>query len=405
MQYKKDFPIFKFNKNLVYLDSAATSQKPQVVIDAVSDFYEKYNSNVHRGLYSLSEKAEFLYENTRKKVAKFINASNASEIVFTSNTTESINLAAFGYFNKFLKKGDIIILSEMEHHSNIVPWLQLKKTIGIKIYFLPINKNFELDYNSIFDKNLDYKKIKLIALTHASNVLGTINHLEKMIPVLKNKFPYAKILIDAAQSIAHIPVNVKKLDTDFLAFSSHKMFGPSGVGVLYIKKSLETEMNPLLFGGHMISEVSKENASFLEAPAKFEAGTGRLEAVVGLGTAIDFINKVGIKNIQKYENALTLYTLERLLKIKIIQLYGKVTLKNRLPIFTFNIKGVHAHDVSEILNRYGVCIRAGYHCAQILMKACNTNATARASLSIYNTTEDIDKFINSLNKVNKILKI
>lgn len=405
MSYKKDFPIFKNNKNLIYLDSAATSQKPQAVINAVNNFYIKFNSNVHRGLYDLSQKAESLYEGTRLKTAKFIGGQDFSEIIFTGNTTESINLVAFGYFGKILKKGDIVVISEMEHHSNIVPWLKLKDLLGIKLIYIPITKDYQLDLKSFLKEKIDFKKIKLISLTHASNVLGTVNSLETIIPILKKKCANALVLIDAAQSIPHFPINVKTLRCDFLAFSSHKMFGPSGVGVLFAKKKLHDTMNPLFYGGHMISEVSKQKASFLNSPMKFEAGTGKLEGVVGLGAAIDYINHLGIKNIQKYETTLTKYAISQLSKIKGVQIYGATLLKNRLPVFTFNIQGVHAHDVSEILNRKNISVRAGHHCCQVLMTTLNTPATVRASLSIYNTPEDIDKLIEGIKEVKRIFKI
>ncbi len=405
MSYKKDFPIFKNNRKMVYLDSAATSQKPQVVIDAVNDFFSKYNSNVHRGIYTLSEKAEELYEGTRKKVAGLINAGGASEIIFTGNATEAINLAAFGYFKKFLKKDDIVVLSEMEHHSNVVPWLMLKKSLGIKIYYLPVNEDYRLDHLRLMEQKINFSKVKLISLTHASNVLGTVNPLEEIIPSLKKECTNAKILIDAAQSIPHIPVNVKKMNCDFLAFSSHKMFGPSGVGVLYARQELLEMTDPLFYGGHMIANVDKEKARFLPAPAKFEAGTGKLEGVAGLGAAIDYLNTRDIKVIQKYEHGLTKYTLSRLPKIKNVQLYGSRNFLNRLPVFSFNIGAIHPHDVSEILNRHGVCVRAGHHCAQVLMDACQTAGTVRASLSIYNTKDDVDKLITSIEDVKNVFRL
>jgi len=405
MQYKKDFPIFKNNKGLIYLDSAATSQKPQIVIDAVNDFYTKYNSNVHRGLYDLSQKAETLYEETRNKIAKFINAKSDEEVIFTGNTTEGINLIATGYFKKYLKADDIIVLSEMEHHSNIVPWLRLKENLGIKIIYISMTKDFCLDYEAFLKTKINFKKVKLISLTQASNVLGTINPLEKIIPVLKKKCTNAKILIDAAQSIPHLKIDVINLKCDFLTFSSHKMFGPSGVGVLWTKQELLKNTDPLFLGGHMISFVTKDAVTFAQAPQKFEAGTGKLEAVVGLGAAIDYINAIGIKNVQKYEERLTKYALLHLPKIKNLTTYGPSIYTNRLPVFSFNIGNIHPHDVSEILNRKNICVRAGHHCCQILMDTLSVPATVRASLSIYNTTGDIDKLIEGIKKVEKIFKI
>ncbi|MGE5041943.1 MAG: aminotransferase class V-fold PLP-dependent enzyme, partial [Candidatus Levyibacteriota bacterium] len=324
---KKDFPIFKTHPKLVYLDSASTSQKPHIVIDAVSNFYIKSNSNVHRGIYDLSQEATDIYEGVRKKVADLIHAK-PGEIIFTGNTTEGINLAVFGYFKKHLKKGDIVILSEMEHHSNIVPWLMLKEQIGIKTIFLPLSPDFSLDYARILDSNINFKKIKAISLTYASNVLGTVNPLEKIIKAFRKKNPQMKILVDAAQSISHLKTDVKKIDADFLAFSSHKMFGPAGLGVLYVKEELLGETDPLFYGGHMITEVTKNKASFSTTVARFEAGTGRLESVAGLGAAIEYINKLGFEKIANRDNGLTSYAFGELSKLDFLQLYstGKNTL-------------------------------------------------------------------------------
>jgi cysteine desulfurase / selenocysteine lyase len=406
MKYKKDFPIFRNKNKLIYLDSAATSQKPQSVVDAVNNFYTKYNSNIARGFYDLSKKAEELYEGSRNKVSKFINAQNPKEIIFTGNTTESINLAAFGYFKKSLKKDDIVVLSEMEHHSNIVPWQELQKTNEIKIYYLPITNDYLLDYKNLLKEKINFKKVKLISLTQASNVLGTVNPLDEIISILKTKCPNAKILVDAAQSAPHIRIDVKKLDCDFLTFSSHKMFGPAGVGVLFAREEILKDMDPLFYGGHMISSVSKERSKFLEAPEKFEAGTGKLELAYGLGAAIDYINTVRIKNVQKYEQNLTKYGLSRLQKIQNVQVYGPKTSTNRLPVFSFNIANVHPHDVSEILNRKQICVRTGHHCAEILSQKLNLPfGSVRASLSIYNTKDDIDELVKGIEEVKKIFKI
>ena len=404
MQYKKDFPIFNKHKKLVYLDSAATTQKPKVVIDAVNNFYTENNSNVARGFYDLSIQAQSLYEGSRKKIAKFINAGEPEEIIFSGNATEAINLAAFGYFKKYLKKGDIVVLSVMEHHSNIVPWLRLKEEIGIKLIYLPMTISFELDYKWLDTQKVDFKKVKLFSLTQASNVLGTVNQLEELIPYFRKKYINAKFLVDGAQSLPHIKVDVKKLDCDFLAFSSHKMYGPSGVGVLYVKKELLEKMDPIFFGGHMILKVKRNSVVFQKAPEKFEAGTGRLEGVIGLGAAVEYMESLGIKNIQKYENSLTEYGIRKLLIIEGVQLYGKTNPKNRLPVFSFNIENIHAHDASEILNRFNIATRAGHHCAQVLMECLNVQGAVRASLSIYNNFEDIDKLIFGIAEVKKVFK-
>jgi len=403
--FKKDFPIFTNRPTLIYLDNAATTQKPKSMIEAVINFYTEYNSNVHRGVYDLSFKATEVYEGTRAKVANFINAKNSSEIVFTGNATEAINLIAWGHAKKNLKGGDVVILSEMEHNSNVVPWIRLKEELGIKIFYLPVNKDFELDYEALFKANLDIKKVKIISLTQASNVLGTINPLEKIIPILKEKCSNAKFLIDAAQSVAHVGVDVQKLGCDFLVFSAHKMYGPSGIGVLWAKQELLEIMEPIFSGGNMVEEVTKKKAIFLPPPAKFEAGTGKLEAVAGLGAAIDYINSIGFKKITSLDQYLVKYGLKTLNKIKGIKIYGSKKSKNRLPIFTFNILNLHPHDVSEILNRNQICVRAGHHCAHVLLQSLNTAGTLRASLSIYNSTEDIDKLVKGLEETKKIFKV
>jgi len=403
--YKKDFPIFTNRPKLIYLDNAATTQKPKSVINAVSNFYTKYNSNVHRGVYDLSFEATEIYEGTRQKIADFINASVLSEVLFTGNTTESINLVAWGYARRVLKKGDVVVLSEMEHHSNIVPWIRLKDEIGIKLFYLPIDKDFRLDYKAFFRSNINFKKVKIISLTYASNVLGTINPLEEIITLFKKKCVNAKFVVDGAQSMAHIKVDVKKMGCDFLAFSAHKMYGPSGVGVLWVKKEMLDVLTPIFSGGGMIETVTKDKVIFADAPEKFEAGTGRLEAVAGFGAAVDYINAIGLKNIAALDQVLTKHGLESLKKIKDVQIYGSLNAKDRLPIFAFNIKGIHPHDASEIFNREQICVRAGHHCAQVLLTALNTQSTLRASLSIYNSTRDIDRLIGGIEDVKKIFKI
>lgn len=405
MNYKKDFPIFRNNPSLIYLDSAATSQKPEIVIEAVRNFYRELNSNVHRGLYDLSIKATEAYESTRAKIAKFIGADKSSEIVFTGNATEAINLVVIGYAQKNLKKGDIVVLTEMEHNSNLAPWIILKKKLKLKIIYLPIDSDYRLKHEDLSKHDINLKKVKIISLTHASNVLGTINPLEKIIHTLRKECPNAKFLIDATQSIAHMRIDVKKLCPDFLVFSGHKMFGPSGIGILWAKENLLEEMDPIFVGAHMVDLVTKENVDLTAAPQKFEAGTGKLEAVVGLGSAIDYINLIGYENIGKLDYDLTEYGLKVLSKIKGVKLYGSKNSKDRLPIFSFNLLGIHPHDVSEILNRYKICVRSGHHCAQVLLRCLNTSATLRASLSIYNSKSDIDKLAEGIEKAKKIFNI
>jgi len=403
--YKKDFPIFINRPKLVYLDSAATTQKPKVVIDAVQNFYTKHNSNVHRGVYDLSFEATEIYEGVRQKIADFINASDPSEVLFTGNTTESINLVVYGYAKKILKKGDVVVLSEMEHHSNIVPWIRLKNELGIQLFYLPIDKDFKLDYKALLRSKINLRQVKIISLTHASNVLGTINPLEEIIKAFKKKCVNAKFVVDAAQSIVHIKVDVKKLGCDFLGFSAHKMYGPSGVGVLWVKKDLLNILTPIFSGGGMIETVTKEKATFADAPEKFEAGTGRMEAVTGFGAAVDYINLIGFKTISKLDQELTEYGLKTFNKLKNVQLYGSKSGKDRLPIFAFNITNIHPHDVSEILNRKQICVRAGHHCAQVLLTTLKTTSTLRASLSVYNSTKDIDELVRGIEEAKRVFRI
>ncbi len=405
---KNDFPIFKTYPDLVYLDSAATSQKPQVVIDAVSTFYSTSNANIHRGIYDLSQSATNEFENTREKVADFIGAQNASEIIFTSGATEAFNYVAFGWAKKFLKKGDIIVLSEMEHHSNIVPWLQLKYEMGVELVYLPITKDYLLDYTSDEIVSLPLamtKRIKLVSLAHVSNVLGTVNPLEEVIPFFKRINPDIKICIDAAQSVPHLPVNVSSLDIDFFAFSSHKLLGPSGVGVLYAKKELLDAMDPFVLGSHMIRTVTKKKATWADLPDKFEAGTRNLEGVIGLGGAIDYLQKVGFESIQKQEKELTNYALKMFAKQKNVKLFGPRNSESRLGVFSFVIGEVHSHDVSEVLNRSHIAVRAGHHCAMPLMECLGVSGTVRASLYLYNTKEDIDRLEEGIEEVKKTFQI
>lgn len=404
MDVKKDFPIFKNNPDMVYLDSAATSQKPQAVIDAVNYFYTHCNSNVHRGLYSISEEATELYEKSREGIANFIGAGGSREIVFTANASEAINLVAHGWGRKNLSQGDIVVLTEMEHNSNIVPWIRLKKERGVKLYYLPINRDYRLDWKKMFDLGLAKKRIKLIALTHASNVLGSINPIAEIVSEIKRNKINAKVLVDGAQSIPHIPIDVRALGVDFFVISSHKMLGPSGVGALWAKLSLLEEMDPLMVGSHMIETVYKNRATWAPVPDRFEVGTGRLEGVVGFGEAVEYLNKLGMAKVAKYEEGLTGYALEKLSGVKGLKLFGSNKVKNRLGVFSFSYRGVHPHDVGELLNRGGVCVRVGHHCAQPLMRVLGVPATCRASTYIYNTRTDIDRLVEAFSEVKKVFK-
>jgi len=402
---KKDFTIFQNYPDLVYLDSAATSQKPTSVINAVSDFYKFKNSNVHRSGYRLAELATETYENTRIQIGEFINARSSNEIIFTGNTNQSINYVAYGWARKFLVSGDIVVLSEMEHHANVVPWLRLKEEKKIKLLFIPINKEYRLDYKPIFENEKNLQKIKMLALTHASNVLGTVNPLKEIISYIRRKKSDIKILIDAAQSIPHLPINVQKLDIDFLTFSSHKILGPSGVGILWGRENLLEETDPFFVGSHMVETVTKEKATWSDLPDKFEVGTSNLEGVAGFSAAISYLQSIGLKNINIHEKDLTDYALKIFKQSPFIKLFGPKTSDSRLGIFSFELKGAHPHDVSHILDRQNIAIRSGHHCAQITMKSLGVSSTARASLYIYNSKKDIDQLFTAIHSVKKTLKI
>ncbi|MEK6872865.1 MAG: cysteine desulfurase [Nanoarchaeota archaeon] len=401
MNVKKDFPIFKTNPNLVYLDSAATSQKPMQVIEAIKKFYEFENANIHRGIYTLSEVATEKYEEARKKTSDFINAS-PEEIVFTRNTTESINLL-FYTLHEILPKGKIkdeIVLSEMEHHSNLIPWQQFAKRNNFKLKFIPTTKNYELDYEKAGE--LINEKTALLSVTHVSNVLGTVNDVKFLIKLAKEK--KALTIIDAAQSVPHMKINVQDLDCDFLAFSSHKMYGPLGVGILYGKKELLKKLPPFLFGGGMISSVSYQETSFAESPKKFEAGTPNIEGAIVFSESIKYLEKIGFDDIMEYEKSLLKYTLEKLKSLDNLIIYNPGKDKS-ISVISFNIKDIHPHDVASILNEENIAVRAGHHCCMPLMKKLGISGTCRISLSIYNTKEDIDKLITALKKVQKVFKI
>ena len=396
MNVKKDFPIFKNNKSLIYFDNASTTQKPKCVIDKIIEYYTHYNANIHRGAYTIAEKATYEFEKARDAVAKFINA-NDEEIVFTKGTTESLNLIAYTLGRKF-NKNDEIIISEMEHHSNILPWQMLKNNNGIKIRYIPVLDNGTLDMSKI--DSLINTKTKLISIIHMSNVLGIINPIESIIS--KAKKYDIPIIIDAAQSISHQKIDVKTLGCDFLMFSGHKIMGPTGVGVLYINKKHNKTLDPFLRGGHMIKEVNKLSSSWNDPPWKFEAGTANIAQVLGLASAIDYFNKIGIINIKKHKNNLLEYLLLKIKTIEGIKIYGHQNKSG--PIVSFNIDGCHPYDIAKLLDNYEICIRSGHHCAQLLMKTLKVNYTNRVSLYIYNTIDEIDFFIEKLNKVVRVLK-
>ena len=397
---RKDFPILTrkiHGKQLVYFDNAATSQKPNQVIDAINNYYKNSNANIHRSIHQIGEEATKLYEDAHEKVADFINADSYQNIVFTKNTTESLNLLAYSLTAK-LKKGDEIVISQMEHHSNFVPWQQLAKQRGLKLKFIKIDEEGKLDKNSVHE-NIS-KKTKIVSLTHVSNVLGTINPIKEVAKIAHENG--AIFVADGAQSVPHMLIDVKGLDADFYAFSGHKMIGPTGIGVLYGKKELLEEMQPFLYGGEMINEVGFDDTTFNQLPWKFEAGTMNIAEAAGLSAAIDYLKKIGMENIRSYDKELVDYAMKQLKEIKWIKTYGP---KERGAVISFNVDGVHAHDVSQILDSEGIAIRAGHHCCMPLMSVLNVAATARASFYLYNTKQEVDKFISALDKVKKIFGV
>ena len=400
---KRDFPIFKrriYGKPLIYLDNAATTQKPRQVIEAIREFYENYNANVHRGVYRLSIEATEAYENARAKVAKFINAKD-SEIVFTRNATEALNLVAYSWGLQNLKKGDRILLTEMEHHSNIVPWQLIANYTGAEIDYIPFNEDGLLVEEEV-DRLLNLGP-KIVSITHASNVLGTINNVKEIVE--KAHKVGAIAVVDAAQSVPHMPVDVREIGCDFLAFSGHKALGPLGVGVLYGKRDLLKEMNPFLGGGDMISRVWLGGAEWNELPWKFEAGTSSVADVIGLGAAIDYLNSIGMDKVRAHEVKLTDYALKRLSEVPDIKIYGPRELDKRCAVISFNLPGIHPHDLASILDEEGIAIRAGHHCAQPLLNKLGVAATARASFYIYNSESDIDALVEGLYKARRIFEL
>ncbi len=400
---REDFPILKTKvkgKNLIYFDNAATTQKPIQVIEAINDYYRNYNSNVHRGIYYISEEATRLYEEARLKVSKFINAENPKTIIFTRNTTEAINLVAYSWGRKNIKEGDEIILSIMEHHSNLIPWQILTKEKNAKLNFIEVTDEGTLDMNRI--SQLFTERTKLLAITHVSNVLGTINPVKEIVEIAHKNGVLT--LIDAAQSVPHLPVNVKELNCDFLAFSGHKMLAPMGIGVLYGKEEILQETEPFLGGGEMISQVWLDHATWNDLPWKFEAGTPNVEGAIGLGVAVDYLNNLGLENIWKEEIKLTEYAMERLKEIDGIKIYGPKSPQLKSGVISFNLENIHPHDVGTILDNEGIAVRVGSHCAQPLMKRFNTSSMIRASFYFYNKKEEIDIMINALQKVKEIFR-
>ena len=398
-EIKKDFPILA-NSEMVYLDSGATSQKPKYVLDKMEEYYNKNNANPHRGAYSLSVTATQEYENTRKRIAKFINSRYSEEIIFSKNASESLNLIAYSYGMDNLKKDDEVVLSIMEHHSNLVPWQYVTKKTDSKLNYMYINDDYELSKEEIETKITN--KTKIVSITHVSNVLGTINNVKEIIKYAHKKG--AIVIVDTAQSIPHMKIDVQELDADFLVFSGHKMFGPLGIGVLYGKKEILNKMNPFIMGGDMIEYVYEQETTYAPLPNKFEAGTQNVGGVVGLGAAMDYIEKIGYDNIEKIEKEVVGYARQELSKLDFLELYMTPNEKNHSAVISFNIKGVHPHDVASILDRYGVCVRSGNHCAQPLLRFMGLDSTCRASFSIYNTKQDVDKLVEALKNTYNMFK-
>jgi len=390
---KTDFPIFDDEK-LIYLDSASTSQKPKIVLDTIKKVYESSNANVHRALYDLGSKSTELYESSRETISDFINAHSSKEVIFTGGATESINLLSYS-LEKKIQKGDEILLSHMEHHANIVPWQQLAKRCGAQLKYLPLTDSGDLNLSNT--EKYFTNKTKIVSITHMSNVLGTINPIKKIAKIVKSIG--AIFIIDGAQSVSHMPVDVQDLGCDFLAFSGHKMLGPTGVGVLWGKLNLLNDLEPFLSGGEMIEKVTLDNSTWNEVPYKFEAGTPNYIQAIGLGAAVKYLKDIGMDNVRQYEETLTSYALEKLQSISNIHIHGNP--KKRGGVISFNIGGVHPQDLAQFLNEDKICLRVGHHCAQPLLETLNETSTARISFYIYNNFSDIDKLVDSINSTIK----
>ena len=393
-EIREDFPILK---DITYLDSGATTQKPLEVIDAIANYYKNDNANIHRGAYDLSIRATQAYDNARSKVASFINAGRSQEIVFTRNTTESMNLVAYSYGLNNLKKDDIILISIMEHHSDLVPWQMVAKKTGAKLEYMYVNDEGiipEEELNKIRDG------VKLVGITHVSNVLGTINPVKEI--TRRAHEVGAVAIVDAAQSVPHMKVDVQDIDCDFLAFSGHKMLAPMGIGVLYGKYDLLDKMTPFLSGGDMIEYVYEQDTTYAPVPTKFEAGTQNVEGAIGLAKAIEYIEKVGYDTIEKIEKDLLTYAMDELTKLEYVDIYGPKDIDKHAGVISFNLKGIHPHDVASILDSEKVCVRSGNHCAQPLLNSMGIDSTCRASFYMYNTREDVDNLVKAIKKAKEM---
>ena len=402
---REDFPILKRvinGKPLAYLDNAATAQKPTEVIDTLDRYYREHNANIYRGIYRISEEATAAHEEARAKIAHFINARDSREIIFVRGTTEAINLLAYAWGRPNIQLGDGIMLTEMEHHSNIVPWQLLAREKGATLKYVGISDDGHL-LKEDFRQHLEGGGIRLFAIAHVSNVLGTINPVRELI---RDAHKYGcRVLVDAAQSVPHMPLDVQDLDCDFLAFSGHKMCGPTGIGVLYAKRELLESMTPYQGGGEMIREVHMYDSSWKDPPYKFEAGTTNIAGAIGLGAAVDYLSKIGLRNIRTHEHELTEYALERLGSMRGMKIYGPKDSNLGGGVVSFNLADIHAHDIASLLDEDGIAVRSGHHCAQPLMERLGVPATTRASFYLYNMEEEIDRLASSLERAGRIFKI
>lgn len=401
--FLKDFPTLLPDENgnrIIYLDSAATTQKPIPVIEAIEEYYKKSNANPHRGAYKLSLLATEAYEKSRERVKEFIGANSSKEIIFTKNATEGFNLLAYSYGMDFVNEGDEIVISIAEHHSNLIPWQRVAKAKGAILKYLYINDDGELSSDEI--KNKITKKTKIVSITQVSNALGTINPIKEIIDYAH--LNGAIVIIDGAQSVPHMKVNVRELDADFLVFSAHKLLGPMGIGVVYGKESFLETMNPFNFGGDMVEYVYEQEATFDEIPFKFEAGTQNVAGAIGLAAAIDYLENIGMDNIKKIEEELITYAIAEMKKLPYVKILGTKNIKNRAGVVSFEIDGVHPHDAASLFDSHGIAIRAGNHCAQPLMRYMGINSTCRASFYFYNSKGDIDKFIEAIKAIYTMFK-
>lgn len=406
LKIREDFPILERKVNgklLAYLDNAATSQKPKQVIEAIAKYYRENNANVHRGIHTLSVEATEAYEGARSKIAKFVGVRDPAEIVFVRNATEAINLVAYSWGRLNIGRDDEIVLTVAEHHSNFVVWQQLAAENGAILKVIPVDENGEVDQIA-FKKALT-KRTKLVTFFHVSNVLGTVNDVNRLSLIVHREAPKAKVLVDGAQAVPHMPVDIGKIGCDFYVFTGHKMLGPTGIGVLWAKRELLESMPPFLFGGEMISKVSVRSSTWNELPWKFEAGTPDIAGAIGLGAAVNYLTKLGMENVRKHEIELTGYAIKRLSTIQDIRLFGPKDAKKRGGVVSFNVADIHAHDVASILDSEGIAVRSGHHCAQPLMEFLGIPAVARASFYIYNNREEVDKLVEGLAKVKNTFKL